>query len=722
MRKAVVAVLVSLVLALVSAVPATAATQQRPRPGAPGIGDPYFPSDGNGGYQVDHYGLDVSYDPATDALRGVATLRATSLKALSRFNLDLVGLTVDSVKVNGKRATWSRSGQELRVTPRKAIRKKRDFEVVVRYHGVPKLLDEPALGQSGVFTTDDGAIIVGQPHVAATWFPVNDHPLDKASYRIKLTVPRGVEAISNGELTGVRHRAQTSTWTWVERAPMASYLATAAIGQFNVKTYTKDGLSFLDAIDPKLYDKPEPRTGEQFALSSGDNSAYKRLARTISVPAGGGKLSFSVVRNTEAEWDFFAVEAHAVGSDSWTTLADANGHTSTDTGAACPYWLGIHPFLSHYQTANGPDDPCTPTGSTGGWNAASGASDGYENWSVDLSAYAGQQVEVSLSVISDDTYALSGAYVDDIVGPAGQGTTSFEDDGNTLDGWTVAGEPAGSPANPRDWQVADEDPSPTVGDNAEAALNREPAALRFLSSVLGPYPFKQAGGIVDDDPGLGFALETQTRPVYSKAFFDQPGEANDSVIVHELAHQWTGDDLALARWKDIWLNEGFASYMEWLWADKQDRYTPDDVFNAYRELPADDDFWKLTIGDPGFDHLFDGPVYDRGALTLHALRMTIGDEDFFRLLKQWTAKYSGGNVTTAQFIALAEKVSGQQLDSFFTTWLYTGTKPAALAPAPADQSTAGRRQSSQQAAAKRTSSQQAAHDLVQRALTKHVPR
>ena len=150
------------------------------------------------------------------------------------------------------------------------------------------------------------------------------------------------------------------------------------------------------------------------------------------------------------------------------------------------------------------------------------------------------------------------------------------------------------------------------------------------------------------------------------------------MVTHELAHQWTGDDLALARWRDIWLNEGFATYMEWLWSQDQGRDSADDIFGFYSGIPADDPFWQLTIGDPGPDRLFDGAVYGRGAMTLHALRGRIGDADFFRLLKRWTALHSGGNVTTAQFRRLAESVSGQRLGAFFRTWLYTTGKPAGL--------------------------------------------
>lgn len=688
MRKVAAALVTALALVLAgSAVPAKAGPGAPPGPGDPGIGDPYFPGDGNGGYDVRHYDLNLRYSPATDRLAGVATIRARATQALSRFNLDLNGLRVAAVWVNGRAANWRHVDDELTIRPRWSLAKGSWFTVVVRYGGVPQVLDEPGLGQSGVFHTDDGALIVGQPHVADTWFPVNDHPADKASYRFRVTVPRGLEVVANGYLADVDRRRNTTTWTWVATDPMASYLATATIGQFRLTSRRVDGIKYWDAIDPTLFELPEPRTGDQYAISGGDDSAYKRLSRVFTVPATGGRLSFQVNRDTEPEWDFFFVEARPVGTDAWTTLPDVNGHTQQSTGFGCPGWLALHPFLTHYQTADGTES-CVPTGTSGSWHAASGVSGGYEEWTIDLSAYAGQSVEVALAVASDNSVAFNGVYVDDVVGPNGQGSTSFEADANPLDGWSVTGPPAGSPGNGSDWRIATESAGQSFGDRAAEALARQPEIIRFLSGVFGPYPFGQAGGIVDNDPDIGFALENQTRPIYAKSWFSQPGN-NTSVVVHELAHQWTGDDLAIERWRHIWLNEGFASYAEWLWAEHEGEGTPQEIFDFYASIPADDPFWALRIGDPGPERIFAGAVYDRGAMTLHALRTEIGDPDFFRLLRRWAASQSGGNVTTAEFQALAERVSGEDLDTFFAVWLFTPAKPAGLGDGAARARSAG---------------------------------
>src|SRR5688572_16363832 len=131
-------------------------------PGAPGIGDPYYPLDGNGGYDVGHYDLDVTYDPDTDVLTGVATIHAVATQHLSSFNLDFEGLEVRSITVEGEEAGWSRDAGELTVVPEDSLRKDKEFTTVVRYDGVPETIQD-ALGTSGFIHTDDGAIVVGEP-------------------------------------------------------------------------------------------------------------------------------------------------------------------------------------------------------------------------------------------------------------------------------------------------------------------------------------------------------------------------------------------------------------------------------------------------------------------------------------------------------------------------------------------------------------------------------
>ncbi|RKT57870.1 M1 family metallopeptidase [Saccharothrix australiensis] len=220
---------------------------------------------------------------------------------------------------------------------------------------------------------------------------------------------------------------------------------------------------------------------------------------------------------------------------------------------------------------------------------------------------------------------------------------------------------------------------------AKASIERTPEVVEFLEESFGPYPFEAQGGVVA--PGIGFALENQTRSTYDPAFFRRG--ANTYVVAHENAHQWFGDSVSVHRWRDIWLNEGFASYAEFLWSEHVGEGTAqENAQYVYDSHPATDEFWNVLPGDPGAADQFHGAVYDRGALAVHALRVAVGDEAFFTLLKRWTQAKKYGTATIEEFIALAERVSGQQLDELFRTWLFTKGKPA-VGPGGATFATAG---------------------------------
>lgn len=210
----------------------------------------------------------------------------------------------------------------------------------------------------------------------------------------------------------------------------------------------------------------DPHTGQSFAWSNRADEAYKRLTRTITVPAEGASLSFWTSYNLELAFDYLVVEAHTVGQDNWTTLPDVNGHTTNDLSGdqSCPGgWSNpadaenlLHPFLTHYQTFDPLTATCSPTGTTGEWHAGNGSSSGWQEWQVDLGAYANAQVEVSITALSDWGFQqFPGVFVDDITVSTGEGTTSFENDGDTMDGWTVPGAPQDPQgfegANLNDW-------------------------------------------------------------------------------------------------------------------------------------------------------------------------------------------------------------------------------------------------------------------------------
>jgi aminopeptidase N len=431
------------------------------------LGDRYFPKAGNGGYDVGNYDLDVTYDPATKELTGVATLTATATANLTRFNLDFTGLTTRSVTIDGTPATFEQGTDgEFVVTPPANIAAGTTFTTVVSYGGVPAGFSDPALGASGFLTTADGAIAIGEPEVASTWFPVNDHPRDKATYTIKVSAPTALAALSTGVLQTKQasSRAGFTTWTWRTSAPMAPYLATVVIGTYRVQESTHDGRPVVLAV-----------------------------------------------------------------------------HTSLSTAI-------------------------------------------------------------------------------------------------------------------------------------DTELAKTPAVIDFLASKFGPYPFDALGGIAINDPRVGYALENQTRPIYSDEWF-APGRDSDDVIAHELAHQWFGDSVSVNEWNEIWLNEGFATYASWLWEDHQGEVTPQQQFDQlYSNTPSGS--WSVPTGAPGRDLMFNRfGVYFRGAMTMHALRVTVGDADFFKILQDWAVQKRNGTATTTEFIALAEQISGEQLDQLFNDWLYGDTRP-----------------------------------------------
>jgi aminopeptidase N len=226
-------------------------------------------------------------------------------------------------------------------------------------------------------------------------------------------------------------------------------------------------------------------------------------------------------------------------------------------------------------------------------------------------------------------------------------------------------------SGPRQWYVAVSRELPARQRRAAVAvLQQTPSIVDWLESQLGPYPFSATGGLVTGlDPG--FALENQTRPTYPR------GGANQTTLVHELAHQWFGDSVSVAQWRDIVLNEGFATFMELRWNETHGGQSAADwLRQMYRSRDLGPLFWKLPIDDPGAGQLFDGPVYDRGAMALQALRNRIGEDAFWTLLRSWASGHAYGNGSVPQFEALAAQVSGQDLIGFFDAWLHEPTQPA----------------------------------------------
>jgi aminopeptidase N len=206
-------------------------------------------------------------------------------------------------------------------------------------------------------------------------------------------------------------------------------------------------------------------------------------------------------------------------------------------------------------------------------------------------------------------------------------------------------------------------------DSAKTGFARIPQMITYFESLFGPYPF-EAYGVIGHNIPLNYSLETQTLTVFGNSF------TGEGVVSHELAHSWFGDSVTPYFWQDIWLNEGFASFAARMW--QEHTLGADSVHQSLARLyqaQVRNESRAITIGSPGPDDLFNTQVYDRGELTLAALRARLGDDTFFKLLRTYAARFYHANVTTHDFIALAEEISGQKLDDFFQAWLYRTPLP-----------------------------------------------
>jgi aminopeptidase N len=442
---------------------------REPKPeikGQPGAdsGDPYVPGHGNGGYKVESYELDIDYRVNSNRLTGKATITAVATHALSRLSFDLTGLRVAKVAVNGRRpGRYAHRNGKLYIWPAADIADGAEFTVDVQYAGNPAPVDS-AWGELGWEELTEGVIVASQPCGAATWFPCNDHPGDKAHYRITITTDSPYQVVANGRLVSRRTKASRTSWVFDQAAPMATYLATVQIGRYDVL-----------------------------------------------------ELATSPV----------------------TTRA---------------------------------------------------------------------------------------------VLPASQ-VREFRSD-----------------------------------------FGRQQDMMKLFSRLFGPYPFGGYTVVVTDDP-LEIPLEAQGISVFGTNHVDGKRGA-ERLVAHELAHQWFGNSLTPSNWHDIWLNEGFACYAEWLWSEDSGGLTAaQQVSKAHSRLRGLDQ--DLVLSDPGPELMFDDRLYKRGAITLHVLRQQLGDDAFFDLLRSWTKTHRHGSVTTEEFIALAQTFSPDPdaTLALFAVWLDAGELP-----------------------------------------------
>jgi aminopeptidase N len=429
--------------------------------GTAGLNDPYYPQLGNGGYDVQHYTIDLAVDMQSNAISGTTAIQAIATQPLSAFNLDFAGLTISQITVNRQSASFARQGSELTITPTLALAQGISYTVTIAYAGVPTPVADPGLPAEriGWVRYPPGVFVMSEPSGAMSWFPGNNHPRDKATYTLRVTVATPYVVAANGVLSAVIDHGTTRTYLWQVNQPMASYLATVCIAPFTMQ------------------------------------------------------------------------------------------HTQGPQGL---------PLINFFPKA---------------------------------------------------------------VDPA---------------------------------RLAD--------------FDKTPAMIDYFSAQIGPFPCDSYGAIVLADDKFNLALESQGR-----ALFGLP-VAHEQVIAHELAHQWFGDSVSPATWQDVWLNEGFATYFQYLWQEHSEgaaAFTQSmaELYNYSQEahLP--------TPARPAPHQLFAPTVYVRGAWVLHALRLQVGDERFFQIVRTYYGRFRYGNASTQDFIAVATEVSGQDLQAFFARWLYGAEVP-----------------------------------------------
>jgi aminopeptidase N len=304
--------------------------------GSASAGDPYLPASGNSGYTVDHYDLNLDYRVSTNRLAATATIRARATTALSRFSLDLAGLTVDKVTVGGVAPVKvSHSARKLVLTPAAPLRAGEPFEVTVRYRGAPHPV-RSLWGEVGWEELTDGVLVAGQPSGAPSWFPCNDHPSDKATFRIQLTCEAPYTVVSNGPVVAKSTRSGRTTWTFEVAEPMAAYLASVQVGRYRRRDVAAAPVPHSVFFPPTLARQVAvdfARLGEMIDVFSAAFGPYPFPAYTV------------VVTDDELE---IPLEAHALGVFGRNHVDGLHGSDRLIAHELAHQWFGNSLTLSRW--------------------------------------------------------------------------------------------------------------------------------------------------------------------------------------------------------------------------------------------------------------------------------------------------------------------------------------------------------------------------------------
>ena len=539
------------------------------RPGAPGAGDPYFPLDGNGGYDVKHYRSTSPTTRRRTSSTGVATIEAArdagpvQLQPRPRRARRSIG--------QGQRRPGAvdASGAELTDQPAKGLRERQAFTDRGALRRDPG--DDRSTGSASGLHPHRRRRARRRPAARRRHLVPGQRPPEGQGRRTPSASPspRGSRRSPTECSRTRRTKRGRTTWTWAREEPMASYLATATIGEFDLRRLqATDGIELLGRPRSGSVRRPWPRRAP--ASSSPSRSGRAVVQAADPHDQRPGRRRRAVV-----------LDRPATPSRTGTSSSSRRTRRARTTGRRCPTERAHEP--EHRVRLPVLARRCTRSSSTTRPTTATVRARprndrrlvGGERRerrrravAVDLSAYAGGDVEVSISYASDDSVQLPGVFVDDIVVSTGAGTTSFEADGDTFDGWTVPGAPAGSaPQRQRlDRRHRGRPPAAARSTIAEGSFARQAEILDFLSENLRRRTRSSRPAGSSTTCRLGFALENQTRPIYANRLLHRSARRATRVVVHELAHQWFGDSLAVAAWQHIWLNEGFATYAEWLWS------------------------------------------------------------------------------------------------------------------------------------------------------------